>query len=563
MVGKRNSILKLVLALLLLLGINFAAMQAPWRLDLTKDKKFTLSENSINAIKNIANPINIEVYLEGNDLSGGVLKLRNATEDLLMDFQRISKGKIQYLFVDINKIKTKEAKEEISNLLMDKGIVPTNLQIKKEDGYSEKLIFPGALITSNTQTLGIQILESQISYNPSEQIENSFNNLEYKFINTLAKASLPNPQRIGYITGHGELSPAQNYDFIKTLSQSNYQIAKIELSQDSIDLKQFDLLLLTRPTQKFSEADKILLDQYIMNGGKVIWMIDKAYADMDSLYASSTFLATDITLNIDDLLFKYGVRIQTDLVKDLYCAPFPIVEEVRGNPVTNFYPWAFFPLISANVNHSIGKRLDPILLRFASSIDTVGTKDIKKTILLATSQYSKNIFTPHLIDIAQAKIEPQKEDFTKSFIPLSVLLEGEFSSFYKNQKTQNISQLLTLHNLEFKEKSSPNKMLVISDGDFSKNDFTSAGVPMPLGYYKYTKETFGNKEFLLNSIEYLLDDKGIFESRKKAAVMATLDKLKVKDQKSLWQIINISVPIALFYLFGIFFSLYRKKKYAS
>jgi ABC-2 type transport system permease protein len=563
MVNFKNPILKLFISIIILLSINLLAIQIPWRIDLTGDKKFTLTESSVSAIKSISSPIDIEVYLEGNDLSGGILKLRNATEDLLMDFKRISKGKIQYSFIDINKLKNKEDKEALSNLLMDKGIVPTNLQIKKDDGYSEKLIFPGALIKSNSQTLGIQILESQISYNPNEQIENSFNNLEYKFVNTLAKANLPEPQRIGYITGHGELSPAQNYDFIKTLSQNNYKVAKIELSKDSINLKQFDLLLLTRPTAKFPEEDKILLDQYIMNGGKVIWMIDKAHADMDSLYASATFLATDISLNIDDLLFRYGVRIQPDLLKDLYCAPFPIVEEIRGNPITNFYPWSFYPLISANPNHSIGKRLDPILLRFASSIDTVGTKDIKKTILLATSQFSKNVYTPHLIDIGQAKIEPQKQDFPKSFIPAAVLLEGEFSSFYRNQKTGRVNDLLSKHGLSFRESSVSNKMIVISDGDFAKNDFTSAGVPMPLGYYKYTKETFGNKEFLLNSIEYLLDENGIFESRRKAAVMATLDKLKVKDQKSMWQIINIGLPIALFYVFGIFFSLYRKRKYGA
>lgn len=561
MVSFRNVIWRILLAIVLLLIINYISIKAPWRIDLTQDKKFTLSESAYTSLRNLSEPISIDVYLEGNDLSGGILKLRNATEDLLMDFKRISNGKVQYNFVDITKIKDEKSREELSNLLMEKGIVPTNLKIKKDDGFSEKLIFPGALINSVNQTLGVQILESQISYDPMEQIENSFNNLEYKFVNTISKASLKVPQRIGYVTGHGELSPAQNYDFIRSLALNNYKVSQIQLSKDSIDLSNINLLLITRPTQNFSEADKILLDQYIMNGGKVIWMVDKVHADMDSLYASSSFLVTDISLNIDDLLFRYGVRIQSDLLKDLYCAPFPIVEEIKGNPVTNFYPWLFFPLISANPNHSIGKRLDPVLLRFASSIDTVGIKSVSKTVLLATSQFSKNAFSPHLIDISQAKIEPKQEDFTQRFIPVSVLLEGEFSSFYKNRKSAEIESLLQSHHLSFKPESVPNKMVVISDGDFSKNDFTSAGVPMPLGYYKYTKETFGNKEFLMNTIEYLLDENGIFETRKKAAVMATLDKLKVKDQKTLWQIINIGLPIALFYVFGIFFSLYRKRKY--
>ena len=561
---KKRSLQSIAIAFGIIVLLNFLAEKQFYRWDLTKEKRFTLTPSTKELLKDMDKQINVEVYLDGRDLPVGIKKLRNSTKELLNEFRALSNGFIDYKFIDIYSIDDEIKRKEIEQALIIEGIYPTNLNVTEESGSSKKLIYPGAVFSSTERSIGIQILENQMTFNTQDILNNSYNFLEYKLANTIKKLVQERQYRIGVLEGHGEVLSNRIADLGQSLALQDFMVRRIDLSKQSLFgvSNTPDVLLITKPVTAFSEAHKFEIDQYIMNGGKLLWMVDNVVADLDSFRTSPQFLAISRTLNIEDQLFRYGVRINTDLAMDLYCNPIPVTEDVGGGQTaTNLYPWVFHPVITANGEHPIGKNLDPLSLEFVSSIDTIRVPNVKKTILLSTSEYGRLQQAPIPLDLGIARVEPLPEYFTKSNIPLAVLLEGEFRSLYDNRLTKELIQQLLEGQQEFVRNSKFTKQIVIADGDIGVNKLDVSGVPSPLGYYKFTKQTFANKDFLMNCIEYLLDDNGLISARNKETQMQLLDKQKVQEKKGMWQVINIGLPLISMFLVGGFIRFRRNRKY--
>lgn len=534
------------------------------RWDLTAEKRYTLTDASKNLLKNLKEEVSVTVYLEGDELPAGIKKIKNHTRDLLQDMRRVANGKLYYSFVNINDIKDVKAKEALQKKLIEKGVLPVNLEVNSESGYSEKIIYPGAIIQQGEKELGLTILENQMIFGTQGALENSLNFLEYKVVNVIDKLQREHVPSVAFLQGHGEVQVYHVSDFIETLGKQNYQVKKVNIGVDPLLDGKTDVLIVAKPTASFSEEDKFVIDQYIMHGGKVLWLLDQVIADMDSFQIAPSIFSIPRTTNISDLIFRYGARVNDDLVLDLYCAPVPIVEEIAGNPQPKLYPWVFYPMVRGDQNIPIVKNLDPVLLKFPSSIDTVKAEGIQKTVLLSTSQYSRTQTIPYQIFLEGARQKPQPALFNKKDIPLAVLLEGKFKSHYAHRTTAAQRELLQKEGKEILTQAiSPTKMIVVGDGDIIVNDTDPNGRPLPLGYYRITRETYANKDFLLNAVEYLMDQSGLIAARNRDISMRLLDKAKVQDQKSLWQFITVGLPVPLLFIFGWWFNRRRRKKFAQ
>lgn len=548
----------------ILLAINFILSKWIIRIDLTEEKRFTLTTATKNLLGKLDAPLTIDIYLEGKDLPAGIKKIKNATADLLKEFSIYAHGNISYNFIDINNIESEEDKEAKQKELISYGLSPINLQVNAADGYKEKLIFPGAIFNYKGKKIAVQLLENQSAYGTQGALDNSVSFLEYKSINAIHKLTQDHPVNIGFLQGQGEAQPPQLADMLETLVKQNFHVQGVELSHDTLLHQNISALIVAKPTLPFSEEDKAVIDQYVMQGGKILWMVDNIIADMDSFKLASSIFAIPRTLNLDDMLFRYGVRINSDILLDLYCNPIPIVEEINGNPETRLYPWTMYPLVQSVSKHPLVRNLDPVMLRFAGSIDTIKSPGVQKTILYTGSQYCRLQRTPFQIFLEGAKQKPLPELYNSKFVPVAVLLSGIFKSHYAQRMTTNLRESIARQSTSpILAQSLPTKMIVVSDGDVMINEFDQNGIPMPLGYYKYTKETFANKEFLLNCVQYLTDDFGLIEARNRETRMRLLDKAKLLSQKSLWQIINIGIPILLLLFGGIWYTRSRKSKYAT
>ncbi|MCO5232237.1 MAG: gliding motility-associated ABC transporter substrate-binding protein GldG [Chitinophagales bacterium] len=557
-----QSLKRLSIGIILIFTLLLISQKYSYRWDLTAEKRFTLTKASYHLLKNLKQETLISVYLEGDDLPAGIKNIRNHTQYLLQDMQKASNGKLTFNFININSIKNAGEKESLQKNLIQKGVLPVNLEVNSESGYSEKLIYPGAIITSGNKSLGFTILENQTIFGTQEALENSLNFLEYKIVNTISKLQQEHVPTIAYLQGHGEVSPIQVSSFNESLSKQNFQIKKVEIGIDPLLDGKTDVLIVAKPTKRFSEEDKFIIDQYVMRGGKILWLLDQIIADIDSFQLVPSIFSIPRENNLDDLLFKYGARINDNLVLDLYCAPIPIVEQIAGNPVPKLYPWVFYPIVRGEQKHPIVKNLDPVLLKFPSSIDTIRSEDIKKTILLSSSNYSKTQKTPFQISLEGAKQKPQPALFNNKDIPMAILLEGKFKSFYARRAEQSQKDLIQKENqaiLNAPEQSS--KMIIVGDGDVIVNEIDPNGRPLPLGYYRFSRETYANKDFLLNAIEYLIDQDGLIEARNRDISIRLLDKGKIQDQKSLWQFLTVIAPIPILLIMGIILNLRRRKKY--
>ncbi|MDB5228001.1 MAG: gliding motility-associated transporter substrate-binding protein GldG [Bacteroidota bacterium] len=553
----------LAISLLTVIAINIISSFFYKRFDFTEEKRYTLTNSTDKLLKNLHDNISVEVYLEGNDLPAGIKILRNETRELLQEFRAHSRGRVTFHFFDINSIKDQKKREEFETELVKKGLRPTNLEVKSQNGYAEKLVFPGAIIKANGKELSIQILENQFSVGAQGSLNNSINFLEYKLANSIQKITRTHPAKIAFLQGHGELGLEQLQGFLEALSYQNFVLDKIELNQEKLLNNNIDVLIIAKPKVALNDYEKFLIDQYVMSGGKTLWLLDNIICDLDSFKLAPSIFAVPRDLNVDDLLFRYGVRIQHDLVLDLYCNQIPIIETVGGNPQPKLFPWVFYPISINEKNHPIVKNLDPVAFKFCSSLDTLNNPGVKKTILLSSSTYSRLQQTPYQIYLEGAKQKPDPYLFNQKNIPLAVLLEGNFTSLYKNQFTSDLHKLLSMQNAQFQPKSNFNKMIVIGDGDLASNDVDANGVPMALGYDKYSRQMFANKDFLLNCVEYLVDDNNLIEARNREVKMRLLDKAKLLDQKGIWQVINLGLPLVLIFIFGVIYNRRRKAKYAK
>lgn len=570
---KSNNMMQLIISLLILLFINIISYYVFTRIDLTAEKRYTLSESTKKYLKQIDDVVYFQVYLEG-EFPAGFKRLRSETKEMLDEF-RAYNDNIQYSFINPSEGDNKKKIQDTYQQLVNKGIQPTNIKVKTADGSSQQWIFPGALVRYKQKEVAVQLFTNQLG-TPSDQVlNNSVQNLEYSLINAIRKLLIKQKPRIAFTRGHGEIENLRLADMLFTLSDY-YDVDTVNIdgkinslmvrgTKDKPLLNKYKALIIAQPDSAFNEKDKYFIDQFVMHGGRILWLLDPVIVSMDSLQRSNETIGFAIDRNLDDMLFQYGVRINTNLLLDLNAVPIPAVTgQYGGQPKVELLPWYYFPLIVPASKHPVVSNLNAIKMEFVSSIDTVGGKGIKKTVLLSSSKYSKVVNTPARISLDILQSEPDERQYNKSNIPVAVLLEGVFQSVYVNRLAPEVVN--NVSSFDFKEKSPETKMIVISDGDVIKNQLDKkTGKPFPLGYDQYTGETFGNKDFVMNCIDYLCDDSGIISVRSREVKMRVLDPKKVNNSgtKLSLQLINTIGPVLLILIFGIIQLIVRKVRYTK
>lgn len=535
------------------------------RIDLTQEKRFSLTTSTKKVLTNLENPVQIDVYLTG-DLSAGFKRLRIASEELLNEFEEYGKVNIQYKFVKPGEGLSDTLKAVVYDSLLRMGIKPFNNQVTVKEGEekTERLIFPWAVVKYGDKKLPVDLMSGKSGMDEESSLNYSEALLEFKFADAIDKITRKELPIIAYAAGNGEPLNPTIRDLFDVL-RNNYRFGVIDLKKGFLDADTIQTLVIVKPSQAFTETEKLKIDQYVMNGGKVIWFIDKLYAEIDSLFRSNAdFIAFDKNLNIDDLLFKYGVRINGNLLQDLKCARQPVVVGQQGNqPQIQRLPFPYYPLLSCPSNHPIAKNLDDVLSIFPGTIDTVKASGITKTILLASDTNSRTLSTPALVTLQSIKTEDDFRYFNKSYLPVAVLLEGKFSSLYGNRVTNELTDSLAIYsNKPFLAKGiKESKQIVVSDADIVTNVVTKTEGVLTMGTQQYENYQFANREFLMNAVEYLINPNGVLEARNKNITLRLLDKQKIATEKTKWQLINIVLPIALVVLFGWLYQLKRKRDY--
>ena len=564
-----------MIGIVIVLLVNYVGSFAFERFDLTSEKRYTLSETSKDLADNIDDIIYVKVYLEG-DFPASYKRLRDETKEMLDEFRAYSNGNLEYEFINPSEDSDQKIRDEIYKQLYKQGLRPTDLSEKSNDGYSNKIIWPGAIFMYKGKELPVQLLKSQIGARPEAMLNGSIESLEYEIANAINNLTTTDIPKVAFIDGHGELTKLETASLAESLAEF-YAVDRIELNGNLSSLTErvmsdstkaftvkikYKAIIIAKPNNRFSEKDKFIIDQYIMYGGRVVWLVDPVFASMDSLQSANITMAIPLELNLDDQLFTYGVRINTNIVQDIQSAPIPIVTGVVGNqPKTEMFPWFFFPLLTPANNHPIVNNLNALKGEFVSTIDTIAKKGIRKTGLLKTSQYSKVSSAPTRIGLDMVRFEPDQTQFNAGHQIVAVLLEGKFESVFKNRITP---QLKDANEINFKEQSIENKMIVIADGDIAKNHVNKrTGEYLALGFDRFTRQEFGNKDFMLNVLGYLCDDSGLMSVRSKKLKIRLLDKTILKNDKFDWQLINTILPIGLILLFGLAHYFDRKKKYTK
>lgn len=539
------------------------------RFDLTEEKRHTLTPTTINLVESLDDVVYVKVFLKG-DFPADYQRLSEAIKERLDEMRAYAGDKIQYEFINPSAAPDKKSREKMYGELVKKGLDYSSLQIREKGGVSEKIIFPGALISYRDKEVPLQILQNQQRATDAQMVNRTINNLEYAFVNAIYQLQREEAPKIAILEGHGELSPMQIKDFTKAL-EKNYSVERVSLS-GSIDalsknvagrgkrVNRYDAAILAKPREAFDERDKYILDQFIMGGGKVLWLIDAMQMDMDSLKTQELTMSIPLKNNLDDLLFNYGVRINHDLLIDRTCAPISLLTGPKGNERSELFPWYFQPILIPEKSHPTTANVDPILTEFISSIDTVTAPGISKKIILTTSPYTRILKSPVRVSLNIVSIDPDFGNSNRPNQPVAVMLEGEFTSNYINRLPP---EFYKAELVDFKEKSPFNRMLVIADGDIAKNQVSPDGTKFrPLGYDPVLKRNmYGNKEFLVNSMNYLLGDASLINVRSRSIQIRKLDAEQVENQRYFWQIFNIGLPVLLTLLFGVGQWYWRKKKY--
>ncbi len=568
-----------LLALLLFLGITWGSNSLHYSLDLTAEKRFSLGEPTRHLLENLDTAIHVQVFLTG-ELPADYKKLAMATRDLLDEFRDLSHNRVQVTYEVPGEELPDSSKAILYDSLQRMGVVfETNEDFSDNNSKATRqLIIPSAIVSyKDLRPFVIDLRSSKTifkNYNvindlPEEDKEATLNAaealLEFKFANAIEKLTRTHIPTIAYAIGNGEPTDLHVNDLGESL-RNDYRLGVFDLSHYYPRADEINALLIVKPTKPFSEADKLKIDQYIMHGGKVIWFIDKLYAELDSLMRSQAdFVAFDRNLNIDDILFKYGVRINGDLLQDLNCSKIPIVigQNPDGSPRFQRVPWPYYPFVSSTNENLIAKNLDRVLTIFPSSIDTIKAPGIQKTILLASDTNSRVISSPAMVSLNSVKDDADFLTFNKSHLPVAVLLEGKFTSLYANRLTAAQQDSVQLQSgVAFAPHSiSPTQQIVVSDADLVTNAVSPSSGPLPMGMLPFENYRFANREFLLNCIDYLVSNSGIFAARNKDFTLRLLDKKKVEDQKLKWQMINIMLPIFLIILFGLLYQEIKRRKF--
>jgi ABC-2 type transport system permease protein len=553
-----------ILLLVLLAGINFCAAIIHTRWDLTAEKRYTLSQPTRKLLRGLNEPVNITLFLSG-DMPAGFKKLANSASEMLQQFKEIGRSDIQFKIEKPGDGLNETLKQVFLDSLSRLGLSPMNVkaQAKQGEGQEERLIYPGALVTYKDRAVAVDFLQGQSSVDGINSLNNAEALLEFKLANAINKITQDTVPLVGYLSGNGESLSYNVYDLINTL-KTNYNFKILPIDNVSAIPPVFSAILVVKPIERFSDQQKLKIDQYVMHGGKVIWMIDNLYAEYDSLQRTQNdFIAFDRNLNLEDQLFKYGARVNLDLVEDVNCDKMPsVIGTMGGKPQIEMVDWNYFPLLSNTNGHPIAKNLDYVVSQFPNSIDTVKAAGIKKTFLLTTSPYSKILSSPARVSWKTVQNKEDYNSYTKSNVPVAVLLEGKFSSVFTNRISAAMKDSPAFYHQPFSPANvSDNKMIIISDGDIALNAVSQKDGPLPMGKNMFTGYQYANKEFIFNCIEYMTDNTGILETRGKDFTLRLIDKKKLEEGKTKWQIINIVLPAVLVILTGVIYQIVRKRKY--
>lgn len=559
-----KSKLWLLITIVALVAVNWLASLYHSRIDFTNEKRFTLSSPTKKVLNKLDDIVKVDVFLKG-DFPSGFKKLANSTGEMLQQFKEIAGKKLQYRFIspdeDVEGTNIKWA-DTLSAL----GFYPINLTSQVKAGQQQQNIYPVAFVHYKDNVLPVMIYQGKTKAITYPEINSAEAMMEYNFISTIEKLLQKEKPIVAYAVGNGEPTGYNTEDLVRNTLQQEYRFYTINPNTQPVVPKDFNVLIVVKPTEPFTDEAKLKLDQYVMNGGKIIFFIDKLNAELDSLQSKKgEVVAYDRGLELNDLFFKYGVRINADLIMDLQCDFLPF--DVNGNGQFELLPWNYFPVFETKSNHVINKNLGFVSGRFVNSIDTVGAEGIKKTILLSSSPNSRTIGTPALISVKENINAPQNEKFNRSDIPAAVLLEGKFQSLFSNRLSQAMSDSLKNYGAIFMPQClTDNKMIVVADGDIVLNSVVKGDQAIPMGMNPFTygsqrEFAFANKDFLQNCLDYLINSANLSEAKAKDYTLRLLDKNKVDEEKTRWQIINIIAPVLLIILFAAIYQFIRKRKY--
>ncbi len=558
---KHKNIFQLFLIIVIVVFVNYISTFLFFRIDLTAEKRYTLKPVTKEILHSLDDVAFVKIYLEG-DLPVGFQEMQHAIGEQLDEFKVYAGENLEYEFINPSESDDKKIREELYRELINQGLEPVNIKKKDEEGaISQKIIFPGAIISFKDRQLAVNLLKNIKTKSSEENLNNSIESLEYEFTTAIKGLSEEKIRKIAFLEGHDELDQYQTEDITREFANF-FQVDRGSITTMGC-LDSYEVVIIAKPRHAFSKKDKLVIDQYIMNGGKVIWFIDKVSVNMDSLTHGTT-MAMIKDLKLNDQLFKYGVRVNPNLIKDVHCNVIPVnIGHTGGQSKWAPAPWLYFPLLEPPENHPVTKNIDVVKSEFANEIDTLGgNQEIKTTVLLASSKLSKVVSTPMIISLAEVEKPLNRQSFTQPNRPVAVLLEGRFPSVFQNRMIDN---LIKKENIKIKEKSKETKMLVVSDGDIIKNDVrhTARGpVISPLGFDRYTNQSFGNKSFIMNALHYMTDQLGLMNLRTKNLKLRLLNKQKIKEERLKWQIINVLAPVIFIIVAGIIVGRYRKKKYA-
>lgn len=574
---QRQNLIQLLLGLMIIALINIIGHHYFLRFDLTSEKRYTLSPTTKDLIRSFDDFVTFRVYLDG-DFPAGFRKLQRETREMLNEF-RAYNPLIQYEFIDPAQATDARNRNDFYAELHEKGIEPTSVRSREGSRESQQLIFPGALVNYKaTQEEAVNLLQSQMGAGSEQQINASIQALEYNLAAALMRLKTREKDKIAFLHGYGGLekidlegaekvlSRFYDVEHFVTKGRINSLLDRRELPGGRLDVRpRFKALIIARPTQRFTNSELFLIDQYLMHGGRLLWFVDPVMTDMDSLATSPRTLAMPGNLNLDDIMSRYGVRLNRNLIQDLRSGAIPVNTQPAGlEPKFEMFPWPYFPILLPASDHPIVKNINGVKAEFASSLDTIRSPSIKKTFLLQSSEYSRTLRTPAEVTLEMVNRQPDPRRFRQGPFNVAVLLEGTFVSAFEHRLTP---EMYEAEEMAIRNVSDTSRVIVVADGDIIKNAVSSrqGGSPraLPLGMDKFTGQQFGNKEFVLNAVNYLCDDTGLLEVRAKDLEIRILDRTEIMENKARWQMVNVALPIVFILIMSIIWNLIRKRKYTK
>ena len=553
----------LPIILVLLLVLNWLASLYHVRTDLTNEKRFTLSAPTKKLLRKLDTAVQVDIFLKG-EFPSGFKKLANSSGEMLQEFREIAGNRLQYKFISPDDM-VEGTTVRYGDTLSALGLYPINLKSQVKAGEQQQLVYPFALVHYREKEMPVNLYAGNKTMITPAELNSAETLMEFRFADAIDKLTRTVKPMVAYATGNGEPQDARIFDLVENVLKPDYDLKQFNLATLPVIPDTFSLLVMVKPTQSFSDKEKLTIDQFVMRGGKLLFFIDKLEAEMDSLRIKNEVVAYDRGLQLDDLLFRYGARINNDLVMDLQCDFLPF--DVNGNGQFEFLHWNYFPLFESRQGHIINKNLGLVAGRFVNSIDTVEAAGIQKTVLLSTSPNSRHIATPALISGKENVNAPEDEKFNRTDIPVAILLEGKFRSLYANRLSQALHDSLESYGAGFvTDCIHDNKMILVGDGDIAMNSIQK-NEPLPMGMNPFTygsqyQYAFANKDFVQNCLDYLLNPSGLSEAKAKDYTLHLLDPKKLTAQRTYWQLMNIALPVLLVFLFAVVYQWQRKRKYS-